>query len=70
VEKLHCPQNKTFARHRCWMPKDTLFGHELPMPLADLGLSVFTVVAFLPAVVIVHHTVAFLIRLITKRHKD
>ena len=40
------------------------------MPLADLGLSVFTVVAFLPVVVIIHHTVAFLIRLVTKRHKD
>ena len=52
------------------MHKDTLFGHELPMPLADLALSVFTVVAFLPAVVILHHSVTFLIRIVTKRHSD
>jgi hypothetical protein len=52
------------------MHKDTLFGHELPMPLSDLALSVFTVVAFLPAVVLVHHTVAYLVRLMSKRHSD
>ena len=40
------------------------------MPLSDLALSVFTVVAFLPTVVLVHHSVAYIVRLISKRHTD
>ena len=49
------------------MVKDTLFGFELPMPALDLYVALGTVAAFLPVVYIVHHTIAFVLRLFTKR---
>lgn len=49
------------------MVKDTLFGFELPMPALDLYVALGTVAAFLPSVYIVHHTIAFVLRLFTKR---
>lgn len=39
-----------------------LFGHQLPMPRVDLYIALATVAGFLPAVVIVHHLVAFVFR--------
>lgn len=40
--------------------KDTVLGHELPMPLTDVYIAVSTVVLFIPAVIVVHHVVAFI----------
>ena len=39
-----------------------LFGYELPMPRVDLYIALATVAGFLPAVVIAHHLVAFVLR--------
>lgn len=34
--------------------KDTLFGHEIPMPRSDLLVALVTVVSFLPATIILY----------------
>lgn len=45
---------------------NVLFGYELPMPRVDLFIALATVAGFLPAVVAVHHLVAFVIRRLPK----
>ncbi len=50
--------------------KDTILGHEVPFPLSDLYTAGLTVALFLPTVVLVHRTVAFLIRLISGGKKQ
>ncbi len=42
--------------------KDTVLGHELPMPLTDVYVAVATVVLFIPSVIVVHHFVALVVR--------
>lgn len=42
--------------------KDTVFGHELPMPLNDVYIAIATVALFIPTVIVVHNSVAFIIR--------
>lgn len=39
--------------------KDTLFGYEIPMPREDLIIALSTVALFLPTLIVVHNTVAF-----------
>ena len=39
-----------------------LFGYALPMPRNDLFIALATVAGFLPAIVIVHHLVTFVLR--------
>jgi len=43
--------------------RDVLFGHEIPFPLGDLVFAVATVALFLPAVCVVHWTLAGALRL-------
>lgn len=42
--------------------KDKVLGHELPMPLTDVYIAVATVALFIPAVIVVHHIVAFIVK--------
>ena len=42
--------------------KDSVFGHELPMPLSDVYIAIATVALFIPTVIVVHNSVAFIIR--------
>ena len=44
------------------MDEHSIFGYPLPMPRSDLYIALATVAGFLPAVVIVHHTVIFIIK--------
>ncbi len=53
------------SRNIAWyrlMDDNILFGYQLPMPRVDLYIALATVSLFLPAVVVVHHIVAFVIR--------
>lgn len=44
------------------MAKLPLLGVEVPMPLEDLAASLFAVIAFLPAVFLLHRLLAALLR--------
>lgn len=50
--------------------KDTVFGHELPMPLNDVYIAIATVVLFIPTVIVVHNSVAFIIRKLQRAKKQ
>ena len=51
--------------------KDTILGHEIPMPLSDLYVAIATVALFIPTVVVVHNSIAFIIRKLqgVKKHQ-
>ena len=42
--------------------KDTVLGRELPMPLNDVYIAIATVALFIPTVIVVHNSVAFIVR--------
>ena len=48
-------------RGRNAMSKDTLLGYEIPMPASDVLVALATVVGFLPAVFVLHRTLAALL---------
>ena len=50
-------------------PGAVVAGHRIPLPPTDFYLALATVALFLPAVVVVHRTLAALLKLLTKaRH--
>lgn len=48
------------------MDEHTIFGYPIPMPRSDLYIALATVAGFLPAVVVVHHLVAFIGRRVAR----
>lgn len=47
-------------------PGAIVAGHRIPLPATDFYLALATVALFLPAVVIVHRTLAAVVRLVTR----
>lgn len=56
-----CSEKPLTACH-ILMDEHSIFGYPLPMPRSDLYIALATVAGFLPAVVIMHHTVLFIVR--------
>ena len=61
---LHCSAGRPQGRDaQLLMPKHLFLGYEVPLPASDIYTALLTVAGFLPAVVLLHHTAAFLLRI-------